>query len=1210
MASLGNQTLANEFTSYYLTNPTDELGIRDPSNNTVVALTASGNELLINGAPINNEPVSNWSLYPAISNRIYMDPSNILSNIGGDLYFNNELLAQAGQISNVADWSLYPAISNVNFNLCNANSIGDMVVISNSTIASCIGQGFGLLNYSLTQNQGDFILWSPVADFSNGNRPNATFEADNFRVGFTGKTLSGTTWYNQDNTPFEVVDQNTQAPISSAQPNFEIFARNVLVTTPAFTMTNTTPAVITGDTQQGQILSSNILPLPSATYTTAQVGGNLQVGTLSNGQLFPYPTARFAVDEFKVGNFIGESGGENAPAVNVNARSMALGSIGSTATSSVNGIAVSINGAATAGITSPVTTLTGGIVNITGAGGVAVNSPGGVAVTGGTIACDSPIGMTIVGGGGVAIAGGLGVSITGGAGVSVTGGGSVSLTGGGGISVNDLGGATFRGGNVLLTLGADQTIDNGTLTLSGVSSGLYAGSIRPNNTNALQIGDFGNTTTNPISLSNINSIQSFGAGGQIINMSLDLSGNNITNGGSITASNQVYTPQVITTDPDPSLYLVLRGGQGIEVRNSTSALGAVACRSVNLEDALAQVMVLTNDLSNVYANGSALAYASALSNWSTYPAISPVDMSGFGITNIQNMDFSNALTNPALKNIAVGQGIEVVSEQGLFVKNVNTLAREKIDAKTFIGDNIFLDGTVSAPSVKMTAGNDTSLYRINGDQQGTMRITNDPANVIGGFLLDSDINKPTFNLSGGNVLELKAKDPTTDPTGNTLKTLTSITLPNTGPYAYASFSATATQTVTAADTPTKVNFNFEDVDQGGFSLSSGSIIVPYSGSYEFIPSIIFTKTGGAVASVYFWMQVNGVDVPNSSTQITLAGNNEETCPAAALITASLNAGDNVALYFASDSASAQIFASAAQTSPYVRPATPAAIMTAKLLQTSAIATSAVDIGLQNRLQIVPVGTPSSSIVKFTGVGGVGAPSSWVPDNQPPIAGGTNNGWRFTKAVGAGNTAKINWYPFNPYYPSAPSIGVPPSTIILKKNLEALWFVISTQNDIAVQGMLFLQIYTYDYTNGSSTFFTNRWDYCSPIYSSSGMTTTPFTLESGFKYLVCAVDGIKNQNTPATLGSITYANGQYPSQRTTTKLRDPYDIHTDIPHLPFTFVAFNNTPTPQPADPTNVAISAFAINTSSSAVTTALDFTIEAVGYKAGGINYEYQLQYS
>lgn len=61
--------------------------------------------------------------------------------------------------------------------------------------------------------------------------------------------------------------------------------------------------------------------------------------------------------------------------------------------------------------------------------------------------------------------------------------------------------------------------------------------------------------------------------------------------------------------------------------------------------------------------------------------------------------------------------------------------------------------------------------------------------------------------------------------------------------------------------------------------------------------------------------MNGVNVPNSATQITMSGNGEETCPAAALITPVLNAGDAVAIYFASSDATLQIIATPASSSP-------------------------------------------------------------------------------------------------------------------------------------------------------------------------------------------------------------------------------------------------------------------------------------------------------
>lgn len=92
--------------------------------------------------------------------------------------------------------------------------------------------------------------------------------------------------------------------------------------------------------------------------------------------------------------------------------------------------------------------------------------------------------------------------------------------------------------------------------------------------------------------------------------------------------------------------------------------------------------------------------------------------------------------------------------------------------------NLVMDGSVNPPDWKATTGgNDTNLYRISGDFAGSMRITDDVNNPLTtkGFLLDSDVNVPTLNLAG-NTLSLKAKDPDTDPTGVTEKTLSSVNL--------------------------------------------------------------------------------------------------------------------------------------------------------------------------------------------------------------------------------------------------------------------------------------------------------------------------------------------------------------------------------------------------------------------------------------------------
>jgi len=103
------------------------------SNLTMNSLTLTGSPPLVltNNAGVlaqngfSDILTSLWSTTPATSNRIFMDPSHILSNIGSNLYFAGTLLADAGAVPNIADWSLYPALCNINMNSKSiSNSIG------------------------------------------------------------------------------------------------------------------------------------------------------------------------------------------------------------------------------------------------------------------------------------------------------------------------------------------------------------------------------------------------------------------------------------------------------------------------------------------------------------------------------------------------------------------------------------------------------------------------------------------------------------------------------------------------------------------------------------------------------------------------------------------------------------------------------------------------------------------------------------------------------------------------------------------------------------------------------------------------------------------------------------------------------------------------------------------------------------------------------
>jgi len=264
--------------------------------------------------------------------------------------------------------------------------------------------------------------------------------------------------------------------------------------------------------------------------------------------------------------------------------------------------------------------------------------------------------------------------------------------------------------------------------------------------------------------------------------------------------------------------------------------------------------------------------------------------------------------------------------------------------------------------------------------------------------------------------------------------------------------------------------------------------------------------------------------------------------------------------------------------------------------------------LYNKLQIVPTEVGNiSSIVNFAVVG---APSEWVPDEQSPTSG-TDNTWRHVKPAGApGVGIKINWAMYNPYYGQSLPYVSPPLPTILKKNLNAVWAVISPNANIATQGAIFFNIYTYDTTNPPGGYFTSRWDYNANNLALP-LTNGPLTLCAGFTYLIYCLDQDKTVATPTNLTTLAQANGQYPGQTRPYQLHDPYDIWTDIPHIGFSAVSLHPNPQTAPA-PLDVPVSAIALGTTSSSLTAGLNFDVISIGYRAndGSQNYEYYLNFA
>jgi hypothetical protein len=93
---------------------------------------------------------------------------------------------------------------------------------------------------------------------------------------------------------------------------------------------------------------------------------------------------------------------------------------------------------------------------------------------------------------------------------------------------------------------------------------------------------------------------------------------------------------------------------------------------------------------------------------------------------------------------------------------------------------------------------------------------------------------------------------------------------------YGSFYDTTTQLATVINTATVITFNNTDLSNGVFIGSPASrIVVDTEGIYNFDTSFQLDKTSGGVDNFFFWFRLNGVDVPDSASQIRIQGNNAE-----------------------------------------------------------------------------------------------------------------------------------------------------------------------------------------------------------------------------------------------------------------------------------------------------------------------------------------------
>jgi hypothetical protein len=151
-------------------------------------------------------------------------------------------------------------------------------------------------------------------------------------------------------------------------------------------------------------------------------------------------------------------------------------------------------------------------------------------------------------------------------------------------------------------------------------------------------------------------------------------------------------------------------------------------------------------------------------------------------------------------------------------------------------------------------------------------------------------------------------------------------------------SDTTDQYATADNTPTIVKWN--TLDSGlGFTLASNTATANYSGVYKIDYSLQYANTDNAQHDIDVWLRINGVDLAGSTSKISIPARKSAILPtytlAVSFVMFTINAGDDIELYWATDKAFVVSPAAdgvymeykPAQTSPFAHPSIPSAIGT-------------------------------------------------------------------------------------------------------------------------------------------------------------------------------------------------------------------------------------------------------------------------------------------
>lgn len=201
------------------------------------------------------------------------------------------------------------------------------------------------------------------------------------------------------------------------------------------------------------------------------------------------------------------------------------------------------------------------------------------------------------------------------------------------------------------------------------------------------------------------------------------------------------------------------------------------------------------------------------------------------------------------------------------------------------------------------------------------------ATVQGGVTKQTTFNNIFDGISGSVVLPSQTGSFITNSQTSSFVTTSSFNSYTSSVQSYyLSAYHTASLTASVQNTPYSMSFSTTDFSNGitiGGPIRN-QIQIANAGVYDIQFSAQIDKTSGTTVSSYIWLAKNGTDVPDSNTQITLAGGSNDAQVAAWNFYVSASAGDYYELRYGATLTNFRIHYN---TSAVIGPNVPSVILT-------------------------------------------------------------------------------------------------------------------------------------------------------------------------------------------------------------------------------------------------------------------------------------------